>query len=77
LEGIKAPQKSKIMKLAQVACHSIGVTEGQEMAHIQNATFVRRYRLLEHDIQELTNKLTVLAKTSVEYEWLSTIPGLG
>ncbi|MGR5963801.1 IS110 family transposase [Bacillus cereus] len=77
VEGIKAPQKSKIMKLAQVAYNSIGVTEGQEMARIEIATLVRRYRQLEHEIQELTNKLTDLAKTSVEYEWLSTVPGLG
>ena len=77
VEGIKAPQKSKIMKLAQVAYNSIGVTEGQEMARIEIATLVRRYRQIEHEIQELTNQLTDLAKTSVEYEWLSTVPGLG
>lgn len=77
VEGVKAPQKPKVIKLAQVALNSIGVTEGLEMARIEIATLVRRYRQLECEIQELISQLTALAKTSVEYEWLSTVPGLG
>ncbi|ARJ23283.1 IS110 family transposase (plasmid) [Bacillus mycoides] len=77
VEGVKAPQKHKIIQLAHVALDSIGVTEGLEMARIEIATLVRRYRQLEHEIQELMSQLTNLAKTSVEYEWLSTVPGIG
>src|SRR5581483_7792977 len=51
VEGIKAPQRPKVMKLAQAALNSIGVTEGLEMARIEIATLVRRYRQLEHEIQ--------------------------
>lgn len=77
VEGVKAPQRPKVMKLAQVSLTSIGVTEGLEMARIEIATLVRRYRQLEYEIQTLTSQLTKLIQASVEYEWLSTVPGLG
>ncbi|GAA3325743.1 IS110-like element ISDha10 family transposase [Ectobacillus funiculus] len=77
VEGIKAPQRPKVVKLAQAALTSIGVTEGQKMARIEIATLVRRHRQLEHEIQELTSQLIELTQASVEYEWLSTVPGLG
>ncbi|GAA3314436.1 hypothetical protein GCM10020331_093650 [Ectobacillus funiculus] len=47
------------------------------MARIEIATLVRRHRQLEHEIQELTSQLIELTQASVEYEWLSTVPGLG
>ncbi|GAA3334609.1 hypothetical protein GCM10020331_103240 [Ectobacillus funiculus] len=47
------------------------------MARIEIATLVRRYRQLEYEIQELTSQLTEMTQASVEYEWLSTVPGLG
>ncbi|ANB62310.1 transposase domain protein (plasmid) [Anoxybacillus amylolyticus] len=47
------------------------------MARIQIATLVRRYRQLEQEIATLTEELVALAQTTVEYEWLQTIPGLG
>ncbi|MFC6604847.1 IS110 family transposase [Ectobacillus funiculus] len=77
VEGVKFPQRPKVIKLAQVALTSIGVTEGQGMARIEIATLVRRYRQLEYEIQELTSQLTEMTQASVEYEWLSTVPGLG
>ncbi len=61
----------------KVAANSIGVTEGREMARIEIATLVRRYHQLEKDIESITQHLVELVKTSVEYEWLSTVPGLG
>ncbi|MCM3567339.1 transposase, partial [Neobacillus mesonae] len=48
-----------------------------EMARIEIATLVRRYYQLEQDIESITGHLVKLVKTSVEYEWLSTVPGLG
>ncbi|ANB59545.1 IS110 family RNA-guided transposase [Anoxybacteroides amylolyticum] len=76
-EALKCPQKPKVQKLLEMARHSIGITEGQQMARIEIATLVRRYRQLEQEIAALTEELTALAQTTVEYEWLQTIPGLG
>ncbi|WP_342463177.1 IS110 family transposase [Ureibacillus sp. FSL K6-8385] len=76
-ERLKCPQKPKVQKLLEVARHSIGITEGQQMARIEIATLVRRYRQLEQEIAALTEELTALAQTTAEYEWLQTIPGLG
>jgi transposase len=76
-EALKCPQKPKVQKLLEVARHSIGITEGQQMARIEIATLVRRYRQLEQEIAALTEELIALAQTTVEYEWLQTIPGLG
>lgn len=77
VEGLKSPQRPKVMRLIEAAKNSIGVTEGLEMARIEIATLVRRYRQLEKDIESITERLIELVKTSVEYEWLSTVPGLG
>jgi transposase len=76
-EALKLPQKPKIQKLLEVARHSIGITEGHQMARIEITTLVRRYRQLEKDIAALTEELTALVKTTAEYEWLKTIQGLG
>ncbi|TYS47713.1 IS110 family transposase [Bacillus infantis] len=76
-EGLKSPQKPKAVRLIEVAASSIGVTEGHQMARIEIATLVRRYHQLEQDIESITRHLDTLVKTSVEYEWLSTVPGLG
>jgi transposase len=76
-EGLKSPQKPKAVRLIEVAASSIGVTEGHQMARIEIATLVRHYHQLEQDIENITLHLDKLVKTSVEYEWLSTVPGLG
>ncbi|MFY2158636.1 IS110 family transposase, partial [Cytobacillus firmus] len=70
-------QRPKAIRIIEVAANSIGVTEGREMARIEIATLVRRYHQLEQDIESITEQLVELVKTSVEYEWLSTVPGLG
>ena len=77
VEGLKSPQRPKALRLIEVASNSIGVTEGREMARIEIATLVRRYHQLEQEIESITQHLVELIKTSVEYEWLSTVPGLG
>ncbi|MGG1834204.1 IS110 family transposase [Cytobacillus firmus] len=77
VEGFKSPQRPKAIRIIEVAANSIGVTEGREMARIEIATLVRRYHQLEQDIESITEQLVELVKTSVEYEWLSTVPGLG
>jgi transposase len=77
VEGMKSPQKPKTKRLIEVAATSIGVTEGREMARIEIATLVRRYNQLEQEIESITQQLVELVKTSVEYKWLKTVPGLG
>jgi len=77
VEGLKSPQRPKATRLIEVAAHSIGVTEGREMARYEIATLVRRYHQLEQEIEDVTQRLVELAQTSVEYEWLSTVQGLG
>lgn len=77
VEGLKSPQRPKAVRLLEVAANSIGVTEGRQMARIEIATLVRRYHQLEQEIESLTEQLVELVQTSVEYEWLSTVPGLG
>src|SRR5699024_642832 len=76
-EGVKSPQRPKTMRLLEVASHSIGITEGHQMARFEIATLVRRYHELNRDIARLNEELTALIQTSVEYEILSTVPGLG
>lgn len=77
VEGLKSPQRPKAVRLIEVCSNSIGVTEGREMARIEIATLVRRYQQLEQEIESITQHLVELVRTSVEYEWLSTVPGLG
>lgn len=77
VEGLKSPQMPKAIQLIQLARTSIGITEGQQMARIEIATLLRRYHQLEHEIESLTQQLTELIQTSVEYELLKTVPGLG
>lgn len=77
VEGLKSPQRPKATQLIQVAAQSIGVTEGREMARFEIATLVRRYHQLEQEIESITQTLVELVKTSVEYEWLTTVQGLG
>lgn len=77
VDGIKSPQRPKAMRLIEVATQSIGVTEGREMARYEIATLVRRYLQLEKEIEDITQQLVELVQTSVEYEWLKTVPGLG
>ncbi|WP_096199813.1 IS110 family transposase [Bacillus sp. FJAT-45350] len=77
VEGMKSPQKPKAVRLIEVAAHSIGVTEGRKMARFEIATLVQRYHQLEQEIESITQSLVELVKTSVEYEWLSTVNGLG
>lgn len=77
VEGMKSPQKPKATRLIEVAATSIGMTEGREMARFEITTLVRRYNQLEQEIETITQQLVELVKTSVEYEWLKTVPGLG
>ncbi|WP_156450364.1 transposase, partial [Sporosarcina sp. HYO08] len=67
----------KTKQLIDYAGISIGVTEGQTMARIEITTLVQRFRQIEKELESLREKLTELIQTTVEYEYLQTVPGLG
>lgn len=76
-DGLKSPQRPKTIQLIELAAQSIGITEGCKMARYEITTLVRRFYQLEQDIEDITQQLVELVQTSVEYEWLKTVPGLG
>ena len=77
VEGMRAPQLPKAKLLVDVANQSIGLTEGSQMARFEIATLIRQYRLLEEEIEEVNSQLAELAKSTEEYVYLSSVPGLG
>ena len=77
VEGMRAPQLPKAKLLVDVANQSIGLTEGSQMARFEIATLIRQYRLLEEEIEVVNSHLAELAKSTEEYVYLSSVPGLG
>ena len=77
VEGMRAPQLPKAKLLVDVATQSIGLTEGSQMARFEIATLIRQYRLLEEEIEEVNSQLAELAKSTEEYVYLSSVPGIG
>ena len=77
VEGMRAPQLPKAKLLVDVANQSIGLTEGSQMARFEIATLIRQYRMLEEEIEEVNSQLAELAKSTEEYVYLSSVPGLG
>ena len=77
VEGMRAPQLPKAKLLVDVANQSIGLTEGSQMARFEIATLIRQYRLLEEEIEEVNSHLAELAKSTEEYVYLSSVPGIG
>ena len=77
VEGMRAPQLPKAKLLVDVATQSIGLTEGSQMARFEIATLIRQYRLLEEEIEVVNSQLAELAKSTEEYVYLSSVPGIG
>ena len=77
VEGMRAPQLPKAKLLVDVATQSIGLTEGSQMARFEIATLIRQYRLLEEEIEVVNSQLAEFAKSTEEYVYLSSVPGLG
>ena len=77
VEGMRAPQLPKAKLLVDVAAQSIGLTEGSQMARFEIATLIRQYRLLEGEIEVVNSQLAEFAKSTEEYVYLSSVPGLG
>ncbi len=77
VEGMKSPQRPKAKQLIEAASASIGITEGKTMAQREIATLLSRYRQLELELNDLTLELEAMIQETAEYEYLSTVPGLG
>jgi len=77
VEGLKSPQLPKAKQLVEVAKHSIGLTEGLVMARIEIATLLHQYKLMQHQLDALTEQLIELSKEMTDYEYLSSVPGIG
>lgn len=77
VEGMRAPQLPKAKLLINVANDSIGLREGLQMARLEIATLLRQYRLLEEEIEMINSHLAELAKSTEEYVYLTSVPGLG
>ncbi|MGE7684470.1 transposase, partial [Peribacillus simplex] len=77
VKGMRAPQLPKAKLLIEAATNSIGLTEGTQMARHEIATLLRQYRLLENEIESVNSQLSEMAQTTMEYELLASVPGLG
>lgn len=77
VEGMKSPQLPKAKQLVEVAQYSIGLTEGLVMARIEIATLLQQHQLMQDQLNTLTEQLIELAKQMTEYEYLTSVPGIG
>lgn len=77
VDGMKSPQLPKAKQLVEIAPHSIGLTEGLVMARFEIATLLSQVKLMQAQLDELTAQLTVLAKKMTDYEYLTSVPGIG
>ena len=77
VKGMRAPQLPKAKLLIEAATNSIGLTEGTQMARHEIAALLRQYRLLENEIESVNSQLSEMAQTTMEYELLASVPGLG
>jgi len=77
VEGMRTPQLPKAKLLIEASTKSIGLTEGEQMARHEIATLLRQYRLLESEIASVNSQLAEMAQTTMEYELLTSVPGLG
>lgn len=76
VKGMKSPQLPKAKQLVEVAQRSIGLTEGLVMARIEIATLLTQYKLMQSQLDTLTEQLTELAKEMTDYEYLNSVPGI-
>lgn len=77
VEGMKSPQLPKAKQLVAAAEHSIGLTEGMEMARFEIATLLRQHHLIQTDFDKVTAQLEELAKQMTDYDYLASVPGIG
>ncbi|MER2109252.1 MAG: IS110 family transposase [Solibacillus sp.] len=77
VEGMKSPQLPKVKQLIEAAESSIGLTEGLVMARLEIATLLSQVKLMQTQLDELTVQLIELAKQMTDYDYLTSVPGIG
>ncbi|WP_404467913.1 IS110 family transposase [Sutcliffiella horikoshii] len=76
-ESLRCVSKAKVTKLMSLAEGSIGITEGLQMARYEIATLMTQFNLLSQQLDELSLRLSNLASQMTEYEYISSVPGIG
>ncbi|GEN47205.1 IS110 family RNA-guided transposase [Alkalibacillus haloalkaliphilus] len=69
--------KKKTERLCKLAEQSIGLTEGTVMARKQITTLVHQLELLQEQLYEVEQQLEELVKEMPEFEYLTSIRGIG
>jgi transposase len=77
VDGMKCPQLPKAKQLVEVAQHSIGLTEGLVMAKIEIATLLSQRKLMQEQLDQLSEQLMGYAQQMTDYNYLISVPGLG
>lgn len=74
---MKQRRPRKAAELVQAARNSIGLNEAPDGAKREIKSLMRRYRLVEEEILQSEDVLNELIHLTAEFEYISSIPGLG
>lgn len=74
---MKQRRPKKAAELIQVAHNSIGITESSWGARREIGVLMRRYRLIEEEIETLDAELDKQIAQTADYKYLSSVPGIG
>lgn len=77
VNGLKCPSRPKIKQIQNVAEQSVGITEGLEIARFEIATLLSQFQYISQQLEVLDKKMTGYAKQLPEYEYISSVPGIG
>src|SRR5690606_30448219 len=73
--GAKYAGRPKMIKLIELAQHSIGIKDGEYMAKIEIRALVQQLELLQFQLEEITAEMVQQAKKLPEFEYLVSIKG--
>lgn len=74
--GAKYAGRPKMIKLIELAQHSIGIKDGVYMAKIEIRALVQQLELLQFQLEEITAEMVQQAKNLPEFEYLVSIKGI-
>lgn len=76
-ENLSYPSRPKLETLKRLATNSIGITESSVMARFEIETLIRELQFLEQKLEQVSDQLIYLAEQLTDYEYLTSIPGIG
>ncbi|MFV8830582.1 IS110 family transposase [Alkalihalobacterium sp. APHAB7] len=74
--GAKYAGKPKMEKLIALARHSIGLTEGAQVARLEIQNLVHQLELLDSQLEEVTTQMVEQARNLPEFEYLVSVKGI-